>query len=68
MGCYQIKTELRNASSHSYFHFLVNDFLHGNRSLVWEMAQNCATTSVKLSTDENSYLKVRRKMVCHSSS
>lgn len=52
------------------FIFFVNNFLHNNRSLgmCWKMAQNCAATSVKLSRDENSYLRGRRKTACHSSS
>lgn len=66
----QRKIELENARSHAYFHFLVSDFLHDNRSLgvCWKMAQNCAATSVKLSRDENPYLRGRKKTACHSSS
>lgn len=70
MGCYQGEIECELAGSHAYFHFLVRDFLCDNRLLgvCWKMAQNCAATSVKLSRDENYYLRGRRQTACHSSS
>lgn len=70
MRWYQRKIELENARSHGYFHFIASDFLHDNRSLgmYWKMVQNCAVTSVKVSKDENSYLRGRKKKACHSGS
>lgn len=70
MGCYQREIELKEAGSQAYFHFLVTDFLQDNRSLgvCWKMPQSRAATSVKLSRDEISYLRGRRKTAHHSSS
>ena len=70
MGRYRRETELKEARSQAYFHFLVTDFLQDNGALGvgWKMAQNRAARSAKLSRDENSYLRGRRKTACHRSS
>ena len=68
-GCYWRETELGQARSQAYFHFLVTDFLQDNRSLgvCCKKAHNGAAASVKLSGGENSHLRGGRKMASHSS-